>query len=296
MRVCSLHFTENDYFNRAENSSKKRTLKRTAVPSQKLPMKIFQVSPGSSSTAEKEKKRIAMKEKVSNQQEISIDCEENGKASHSQEDIGAARGEDVEQNSKHLFEPSPDQNEKVLRNILQPNKKTQSAPRPDSNLDFDPLELNNLLLSTTSIFLGMCKELEMTTKMNENINYLYLDKESITLTTSKDQNEKELKNFIVNKHPLHPDETSLSDTTDKLDQIITDVENTMMLVDNDNPLRISKSSSMGTQTDNRILAMENKQLKLEIASLKSRISSLQKQIMRQEVPKLLFVRSESNLT
>ncbi|KAG5897838.1 hypothetical protein JTB14_011836 [Gonioctena quinquepunctata] len=201
---------------------------------------------------------------------------------------------DLTNTNESANKPPLDQNEKVLRNILQPNKKTQSAPRPDSDCEFDPLDLNNLLLSTTSIFQGMCKELEMTSKMNENIDYLNLDKERITLTAAGGQNEKSLQVFMVNKHPLHPDETSLSDTTDKLDQMITDVENTVM-VDNDDLSRISESSSIGTQTDNRTLEMENKQLKSEIASLKMRISSLQKQMMRQDVPRLLFVTSESNL-
>ncbi|KAJ8974505.1 hypothetical protein NQ317_012996 [Molorchus minor] len=39
MRVCSLHFTQDDYFHRG-NNSKRNILKKTAVPSRKLPLQV----------------------------------------------------------------------------------------------------------------------------------------------------------------------------------------------------------------------------------------------------------------
>nr|XP_023018418.1 uncharacterized protein LOC111507259 isoform X2 [Leptinotarsa decemlineata] len=171
--------------------------------------------------------------------------------------------------------------------ISMPKKKLRNAPKIDLNSDdFDPLDLNNLLLSTTTIFQGMCNELKNSMVLN-NPDNLGLDNEQITLTTSAGDKEQSVQIVIVNNKPGST-KPSFNNTKDNLEQMLEDIEKTIASAEKDYQENVN-IRTISTQTDNRSLEIENKKLKLEIATLKSRIISLQNQLKQQDVPQLLFV-------
>ncbi|XP_023018418.2 uncharacterized protein isoform X2 [Leptinotarsa decemlineata] len=171
--------------------------------------------------------------------------------------------------------------------ISLPKKKLRNAPKIDLNSDdFDPLDLNNLLLSTTTIFQGMCNELKNSMVLN-NPDNLGLDNEQITLTTSAGDKEQSVQIVIVNNKPGST-KPSFNNTKDNLEQMLEDIEKTIASAEKDYQENVN-IRTISTQTDNRSLEIENKKLKLEIATLKSRIISLQNQLKQQDVPQLLFV-------
>ncbi|KAJ8942286.1 hypothetical protein NQ318_005604 [Aromia moschata] len=57
MRVCCLHFAEDDYFYRSKDSKKRRILKKTAVPSRKLPLQ-YDIMEKKSSRTHRTKKKV----------------------------------------------------------------------------------------------------------------------------------------------------------------------------------------------------------------------------------------------
>ncbi|XP_044764415.1 uncharacterized protein LOC123320980 [Coccinella septempunctata] len=96
MKVCSLHFTDDDYFYRDPTSKQRRFLKRTAVPSRNLPVgstaKDQPESSGSSSSrTERLRQRNRFKDAVDDEE---CSCEEIEPAAHtaSQDEIEAAEG------------------------------------------------------------------------------------------------------------------------------------------------------------------------------------------------------------
>ncbi|KAG5882008.1 hypothetical protein JTB14_005565 [Gonioctena quinquepunctata] len=68
MKVCSLHFTDNDYSYRGANCSKRRNLKKIAVPFQKLPLQKYGAEQSTSEIEVGKRERIgkrnALKENI----------------------------------------------------------------------------------------------------------------------------------------------------------------------------------------------------------------------------------------
>ncbi|XP_028146882.2 uncharacterized protein LOC114340340 [Diabrotica virgifera virgifera] len=92
MKVCSLHFTDDDYFYRDSSSKQRRFLKKTAVPSKRLPIgstAIKEEAECSSSRTERLNQRNSNKENPG----VECVCEEiNPAAETSENEIEAAHG------------------------------------------------------------------------------------------------------------------------------------------------------------------------------------------------------------
>nr|CAI5835621.1 unnamed protein product [Callosobruchus analis] len=143
MKVCSLHFNKDDYFNKGLTTQRGRILKKTAVPSQKLPVSTV-TSPKCAGTSSDRTDRYKRRESA-----LCTSKNEDPQECDTETNVQAA------ENLVQLLKSTPDISEKDLDSAFVQNKKLRDA-EVQVNIDrintlSDLLKTNAALKSFTGI-------------------------------------------------------------------------------------------------------------------------------------------------
>lgn len=94
MLVCSKHFTDDDFFRRDVNTSGRRRLKWTAIPTQNLPISSVPTVVEPEPEVSQRTKRLNMRNATKTSESIDCECSEEEQPGpvHSHEDLEAAEG------------------------------------------------------------------------------------------------------------------------------------------------------------------------------------------------------------
>nr|CAI5854836.1 unnamed protein product [Callosobruchus analis] len=115
MKVCSLHFNKDDYFNKGLTTQRGRILKKTAVPSQKLPVSTV-TSPKCAGTSSDRTDRYKRRESA-----LCTSKNEDPQECDTETNVQAA------ENLVQLLKSTPDISEKDLDSAFVQNKKLRDA-------------------------------------------------------------------------------------------------------------------------------------------------------------------------
>nr|CAI5837891.1 unnamed protein product [Callosobruchus analis] len=143
MKVCSLHFNKDDYFNKGLTTQRGRILKKTAVPSQMLPVSTV-TSPKCAGTSSDRTDRYKRRESA-----LCTSKNEDPQECDTETNVQAA------ENLVQLLKSTPDISEKDLDSAFVQNKKLRDA-EVQVNIDrintlSDLLKTNAALKSFTGI-------------------------------------------------------------------------------------------------------------------------------------------------